>query len=363
MVKKIPSNTSKLKTLRVLLIEDNEDDALLVLRELKKGGFNPVYERVETAAAMKKALKEEQWDIILSDYKLPKFDGIQAINLLKETQLDIPLIIVSGTIGEETAVVCMKAGALDYVMKNNLSRLCAAIERELKEAQRRIKQRQAEEALFKNELLLSETQKIAGVGGWEYDVVNRRVSWTDEVYRIYGVSKDFDPNNIKQNIQFYSPGDQKIIDKAFWQAVKEGVPYDLELKFINAQGRHLWVRTIGKAEKKKGKIVRVFGYIQDITERKKSEDEFLREVAQVDLLKKRLEFAMNATHTNTNIIDADFNLLYVDEQWQKIYGNPEGKKCYEYFMGGKKMCPTCAIPQALKTKNVVVSGRSFTEGK
>lgn len=355
VVKKIPSNTSKLKTLRVLLIEDSEDDALLVLREMKKGGFNPVYERVETAAAMKKALKEEQWDIILSDYKLPKFDGIQAINVLNETQLDIPLLIVSGTIGEQAAVECMKAGALDYVMKNNLMRLCSAIERELKEALLRAKQRQTEESLFKSELLLSETQKIAGVGEWEYDVVKRRISWTDEVYRIYGVSKDFDPNNIKQNIQFYSPGDQKIIDTAFWQAVKKGVPYNLELKFINAQGRHLWVRTIGKAEKKRGKIVRVFGYIQDITERKKIEDEFLRKVEQVDALNKRLEFAMNATHTNTNIIDADFNLLYVDKQWQKIYGNPEGKKCYRYFMGTDKMCSDCAIPKALKTKNVVVS--------
>ncbi len=343
------------KSMRVLLIEDNEDDALLVLRELKKGGFNPVYERVETAAAMKKALKEEQWDIILSDYKLPKLDGIHAISLLKEVNMDIPLILVSGTIGEETAVECMRAGAVDYVMKNNLTRLCPAIKRELKEAQARKRQRKAEENLFKNQLLLNETQKIAGVGGWEYDLVNRHVSWTDEAYRIYGVSNDFDLNNIEQNIKFYSPGDQKIITQAFWQAVKNGIPYDLELKFINARGNHLWVRTIGKVEKKQGKIVRVFGYIQDITERKKAEVEFLQKAEQVDILNKRLEFAMDATHTNTNIIDADFNLLYVDERWQKIYGAPEGMKCYKYFMGTNKMCPDCAIPQALKTKKIVVS--------
>ncbi|HDS05469.1 MAG TPA: response regulator, partial [Deltaproteobacteria bacterium] len=238
--KKRKSQTDDSKSLRVLIVEDNEDDTLLVLRDLKKGGFNPVYERVETAAAMKKALKEKQWDIILSDYKLPRFDGIQAINLLRETQLDIPLLIISGTIGEETAVECMRAGALDYVMKNNLTRLCQAIKRKLKEAEARNRQRQAEEALFKNKLLLNETQQIAGVGGWEYDLVNRRISWTDEVYRIYGVSNDFDPNNIEQNIKFYSPDDQKIITQAFWQAVKKGIPYDLEPKFINARGNHLW---------------------------------------------------------------------------------------------------------------------------
>ena len=98
------SKTSKPQSLKVLIVEDSEDDALLIIRELKKGGYNPVYERVETAAAMKKALREKQWDIILCDYKLPKFNAPSAIAVLKEANIDIPLIIVSGAIGEETAV-------------------------------------------------------------------------------------------------------------------------------------------------------------------------------------------------------------------------------------------------------------------
>ena len=158
MAKKIPSapsnlksKTSNLQSLRALMVEDSEDDALLIIRELKKGGYNPVYERVETAAAMKKALKEKQWNIILCDYKLPKFNGEQAIALLKETNIDIPLIIVSGTIGEEMAVECMRLGAQDYIMKNNLSRLCPAVARELEEAEVRNKQRQAENALRESE--------------------------------------------------------------------------------------------------------------------------------------------------------------------------------------------------------------------
>jgi CheY-like chemotaxis protein len=102
MKKKTPSSPTDLKSknskpqfLRVLIVEDSEDDALLEIRELKKGGYNPVYERVETATAMKKALQEKQWDIILCDYKMPKFSGEKAIVLLKETNIDIPLIIVS----------------------------------------------------------------------------------------------------------------------------------------------------------------------------------------------------------------------------------------------------------------------------
>jgi len=86
------------KSLRVLMVDDSEDDVLLIMREIAKGGNNPVYERVETAAAMKKALEEKKWDIILCDYKMPNFNVPSAIAVLKEANIDIPLIIVSGSI-------------------------------------------------------------------------------------------------------------------------------------------------------------------------------------------------------------------------------------------------------------------------
>ncbi|MBA4396012.1 MAG: hypothetical protein C0394_01280 [Syntrophus sp. (in: bacteria)] len=132
------------KPLRVLLVEDSEDDALLLIRNLKKGGYEPEYERVETAGAMRTALAEKPWDVIVSDYKLPQFDGLRALAVLKETGMDIPFILVSGTIGEETAVAAMKAGAHDYLMKDKLSRLVPAIERELRDWASRQERRQAE---------------------------------------------------------------------------------------------------------------------------------------------------------------------------------------------------------------------------
>ena len=135
------------QSLRALIVEDSEDDALLLIRRLKKGGYNPVYERLETATAMKKALKEKQWDIILCDYKMPKFSGPSAIAVLKEMNIDIPLIIVSGNISEETAVECMRLGAQDYIMKSNLSRLCPAIARELEDAKVRNEQKNTEDKL------------------------------------------------------------------------------------------------------------------------------------------------------------------------------------------------------------------------
>jgi two-component system cell cycle sensor histidine kinase/response regulator CckA len=154
MTKNAQSKISNLNPLRVLMVEDSEDDALLVLRELKKGGYNPEYERVETAAAMRKALQDKTWDVILCDYHLPGFNGIEAIVVLRETNIDIPLLIVSGAIVEEMAVECMRLGAHDYVMKGNLSRLVPAIERELKEAESRAQRKQAEEELHRTNVFL-----------------------------------------------------------------------------------------------------------------------------------------------------------------------------------------------------------------
>jgi CheY-like chemotaxis protein len=129
------------KSLHVLMVDDSEDDVLLIMRKLNKGGYNPVYERVETSAAMKKSLKKKQWDIVLCDYNMPNFSGPSAIAVLKEANIDIPIIMVSGTIGEKKAVECLRYGARDYIMKDNLSRLCPAIDRELKDAEVRNKEK------------------------------------------------------------------------------------------------------------------------------------------------------------------------------------------------------------------------------
>lgn len=135
--------------LRILFVEDSEDDALLVLRQIKKSNYNIVYERVDIAEDMKNALKEKTWDIILSDYKMPHFDGFEALALLKESGIDIPFIIISGAIGEEVAVEAMKSGAHDYIMKNNLQRLLPAIERELRESSIRAERKHAETQIVK----------------------------------------------------------------------------------------------------------------------------------------------------------------------------------------------------------------------
>ena len=136
-----------MKNLKVLMVEDSEDDAVLMLRELRKGGFEVSYERVDNARSMQAALSQQKWDIILSDFALPHFSGLAALELYHQQDLDIPFIIISGTIGEGTAVEMMKAGTHDYLMKGNLARLAPAVERELREAQGRRDRRKTEEDL------------------------------------------------------------------------------------------------------------------------------------------------------------------------------------------------------------------------
>ena len=129
--------------IRVLIVEDAPNDAMLLLLELEDGGYDPTCARVDTAAAMQAALAEQLWDIVIADYSMPHFSALAALRLLQDCGLDLPFIIVSGAIGEDTAVAAMKAGAHDYLMKDNLARLVPAVERELREAQVR---RQREEA-------------------------------------------------------------------------------------------------------------------------------------------------------------------------------------------------------------------------
>ena len=126
-------------SLRVLLAEDSEDDAILLLEEIRAGGFDPEFDRVQNPEDFIDCLERGGWDIILADYSMPRFNGLEALRLVQEWSLDIPLILVSGTVGEEVAVKAMKAGAQDYIMKDNLTRLVPAIEREVKDYRERCK--------------------------------------------------------------------------------------------------------------------------------------------------------------------------------------------------------------------------------
>jgi signal transduction histidine kinase len=160
---KTPTLTQPPSPLRVLFVEDEVDDVDLVVREIRRSGYEPVTRRVETAADMRAALSNEAWDVVISDYSMPTFSGPKAFALMRELSVDLPFIIVSGTVGEDTAVDAMRAGVHDFLLKGQLRRLVAAIEREIREAAVRAERRKIQEQLLISERMASVGTLAAGV--------------------------------------------------------------------------------------------------------------------------------------------------------------------------------------------------------
>jgi two-component system, cell cycle sensor histidine kinase and response regulator CckA len=266
------------KVLRVLIVEDSEDDVLLLVRNLRQGDFDPIYEVVENASSMRAALEKQAWDVVISDYALPQFNGPAALKLLQEIGLDLPFIIVSGTIGEETAVTAMKAGAHDYLMKSNLVRLGPVVERELQDARGRHARKQAETALGESEERFR--QVIFSISDWIYVT---RVTETGEQVSLY-----FSPH--VETLTGY-PYENFITDWHFWPSVvihpddraaaaeqaarlASGQSSEVEYRLIRADGEIVWVRDSARVETESTTSKLIYGVVSNITERKQLEEQF-----------------------------------------------------------------------------------------
>jgi len=177
--------------LAVLIVEDSESDSKLIARLLIKAGYAVSFEQVATAEQMRSALEKRIWDVVISDYSLPQFDGNAALELLKEKQLDIPFIVVTGNLGEESAVDMMKAGAHDYLMKDNLMRLVPAVARELVQAQDRRQRKQAEDALRESESFNQAILQNSPIGISVRSRTGKLLSVNDAWKKIWAIS-DFD---------------------------------------------------------------------------------------------------------------------------------------------------------------------------
>jgi len=483
------------KPLRILLAEDSDDDALLVLNELRRQGFVFESTRVMTAAEFSSLLRTGKFDVILCDYSMPSFEAPEALLLLRESKQDIPLIVVSGTIGEDVAVETMRLGAADYLLKNNLTRLGTAVERGVREAdsrrlkrlldrvadgqtevlemilngqplerilarvierleslspdevfcsillanaagthlecgsapslspgfqeaigpvpieigagtcgtaaafgdlvvvediasdpaweQRRdvalkhglhscwsipiyssergilgsmaiyrrvphspdpeevrwvesaakfvslaIERSRSAQKLLENEALLRIASKAAHIGGWSMDFPGSRITWSDEVCAIHemppGSSPDFD-----QALDFYVPEFRDAITRAFAKCLFEGVPFDEETQIINANGRRLWVRTVGEGIcDENGTINRVQGAFQDITEKKQAKD-------QADRMAARISTTLESITDSFFILDSEWRFIYLNRQAERLLrrecADLDGKVIWEEF--------------------------------
>lgn len=262
------------KPLRVLIVDDSMDDVELMLRELRHGGYEPAFERVETASAMKMMLEKQKWDIVLADHYMPFFSAIGALTQLKLSGLDIPFIIVSGSIGEDIAVSSMKAGAHDYIMKDNLTRLVPAIERELIEVEERRKCKWAEELLRKSEASLANAQRIAHLGNWEWDIVKNELHWSDEVYRIFGFAPHSFCPTFEMFLNAVHNDDREFVEKFFHDILHERKPYHIDHRIVLPDDAvHVVYEQAEVMFDNTGRAIQMNGIVQDITERKRLEEE------------------------------------------------------------------------------------------
>ncbi len=261
--------------LRVLIVEDREDDALLILRVLQRAGYDLTFERVDTVGAMDAALDRQTWDIIIADYMLPEFNGLAALALVKERGVDLPFIIVSGSIGEDIAVTAMKGGAHDYIMKNNLARLLPAVERELREVEVRRARKQAEETLQENYQIMQAVFEGTSDAIFVKDLQGRYVTINSAGARVFGKA----PEDVigKDDTAFFAAESVRQITEHDRQVLTSG-----ETHIYEETGTALGVTRIVLATKAphhdhQGNVIGIIGIARDITERKQSEEQFQRQ--------------------------------------------------------------------------------------
>ena len=258
--------------LAVLIVEDSERDAQLIVYLLKKAGYGVVSERVETADQMRSALEKRTWDIVISDYSLPQFDGHTALELLKEKQQDIPFIVVSGAIGEETAVALMKAGAHDYLMKSNLARLAPAVVRELGQAEVRREQKRTENQLRQLSRAVEHSPAsivITDING-NIEYVNLKFT------AVTGFTFDEVLGKILPNT-FGASEMPPEISTDHWQVVRSGKEWRGEMINHRKNGESYWEAvSISPITDTNGAITHFVAVSEDITSRKEAEEKIKR---------------------------------------------------------------------------------------
>ena len=265
-------------TLKILLVEDVATDAELAVKELQRGGVPCTARRVQTQEAFVRTLDEFRPDLILSDFTLPAFDGLAALDIAREKRSDIPFIFVSGTIGEERAIESLKRGAVDYVLKNNLRRLAPAVQRALQEVAQRNERRRAEAQLRESEERFQIVARATNDAIWDWDLLSGKVWWNESTQTLFGYSLDEIGSDASWWMERIHPDDRERVFTEL-QAVFHGAGnfWSGEYRFLRAYTEYAHVFDRGYVVRDaNGKAVRMIGAMMDITERKKQEQKIAR---------------------------------------------------------------------------------------
>src|ERR1700719_736892 len=232
--------------LLILYLEDDPRDAELVQETLATDGIESNVTRVENETDFIESLEQGGFDLILADYTLPSFDGLSALKIAQQDWPHVPLIFVSGTLGEETAIEALKFGATDYIFKTRLSRIVPSVQRALREAEERIDLTRAEEALRRSEAYLAEAEKLSHTGSFGWDTSTGKIYWSEETFRIFECDPADEPT-VEFVLQRTHPDDRTWVRQTVDRAVRERKDLDFEHRLLMPDGSIKYVKVVSLA--------------------------------------------------------------------------------------------------------------------
>ncbi len=302
---------------RALVVDDSPSNAGLLLEELRRGGFEPMLERVETRAAFEAALAAESWDVVLSEISVASLEAIDALSLLKERDIDVPFLIVSETLGEETAIRAMKAGAQNCIPRASLVRLCPILERELREAQMRRERRTAQRTL---EALRSSEERFRRAALMSTDLIhecdraNNRMHWFGDVDRILGYASGEFPSTVEAWQRSIHAEDQPRIAAAAARHFESGEPFFEEYRVVKRDGSILhWHHSATLLPGAGGQPTLCIGTVTDVSGRRQIE-----EALRLSEKRYRTLFERNLAGVYRSTLEG--RILDCNESFARIFG-------------------------------------------
>ena len=292
--------------LRVLFVEDSPDDLELMVRRLREAGIQPKWQRVDTEDALRLALRAP-WDLALVDYNLPGFGGIKALQVLAEAAPSVPAITVSGAISEDTAVATITAGAVDYVLKDNLTRLAPAARRAVEGAELRRRERQAAAQAAESDALYRRIVEMAGEGIWAMDAEYRTTFVNSQMAQMLGYEVE---EMLGRPVTDFMFEEDLAADGAATRRISHEVSGSFQAHLRGKDGAEIWASISSSADLgPDGEFLGSFAMFTDITERRQAEEEV-----------RRMALAVDTAPDSITVHDLDGRFLYANQRTLELHG-------------------------------------------
>ena len=327
------------KILKILIIDDDEVDRMTLIRALKNADYASTITQCADGETGFAYLQKETFDCLFLDYLLPGSDGLQMLKKIRNEGFTAPIIVITSQGDEKLAVEMMKSGATDYIVKNQINgpKIAKVLTTALHLYKIELERIAAQEALRVSESRLSEAQRIAKIGNWEIDLKEKKIFWSNEMYRIYGLDPEEFKPNLDNHLQTVHPEDRELLNKVILENQRPSIFHDFraishtgKLKYLNLQGYALF-----DADNNKEKII---GAVQDITDRKLAEKELIEaKLVAEESMKVKEQFLANMSHEIRNPMNAIMGFTDLILKNQHVLNEEHKKYINAIFKSGKNL--------------------------